>query len=71
MARTPQGPVFDSSTYRAYLIRLWRDRSEITWRASAQNARTGEITHFESLHTLFAFLERVTTQSAQDDPPSD
>jgi hypothetical protein len=71
MASTPEASFSHSSTYRAYLIRLWRERDATVWRASAQDARTGEIVRFESLRALCTFIETVTRQSDAGDPSSD
>lgn len=48
--------------YRAYLVRLWQARSggRVVWRASAEDAHTGERQAFAELEELFAFLEDVT-----------
>ena len=55
-----------STTYRAYLIRLWRDGAEGTWRASAQSVDGQVIVRFASLAALYAFL-RAQTQANEDD----
>jgi len=48
--------------YLAYMLRLWqvRDNDELLWRASLEDARTGERHGFASLETLFAFLRERT-----------
>jgi hypothetical protein len=45
--------------YLAYLLRLWQiqDKGKIGWRASLENAHTGERRGFAGLAELFAFLE--------------
>ena len=48
--------------YLAYLLRLWQiqDKGKISWRASLENAHTGEKLAFAHLDQLVAFLrERV------------
>jgi hypothetical protein len=48
--------------YLAYLLRLWQvqDKGKIGWRASLENAHTGEKLAFAHLDQLVAFLrERV------------
>jgi hypothetical protein len=59
----------DSTAYRAYLIRLWKDGLPAAWRASAQLVQTGEILRFATLYELFAFLAAQTqeTQGIEDD----
>ncbi|HHJ06400.1 MAG TPA: hypothetical protein ENK24_02755 [Anaerolineae bacterium] len=49
-----------ASTYLAYLLRLWRDNETVPWRASVEDARTGERRGFANLKTLLAFLEKQT-----------
>jgi hypothetical protein len=48
--------------YRAYLLRLWRVRteSELVWRASLEDPHTGQRTGFASLDALFDFLRQQT-----------
>jgi hypothetical protein len=57
----------DSSSYRAYLVRLWKDGRPPTWRASAQVVKTGEIIRFAALAELFDFLAIETIGSKADD----
>jgi hypothetical protein len=46
--------------YLAYLLRLWQiqDKGEIGWRASLENAHTGEKLAFAQLDELVAFLRQ-------------
>lgn len=55
------GPVNNNKEYRAYLIRLWPVCSggQTVWRASAEDAHTGERRAFADLSHLFAFLEKA------------
>jgi len=48
--------------YLAYMLRLWqvRDHDELTWRASLEDAHTGERRGFASLEMLVAFLREQT-----------
>ena len=48
--------------YLAYLLRLWQtqDKGEIGWRASLENAHTGEKLAFAHLDELVAFLRERT-----------
>ncbi len=45
--------------YRAYMLRLWwvQSKQGRTWRASLENARTGQRRGFPDLKALFAFLQ--------------
>ena len=48
--------------YLAYLLRLWqvRDKGQIGWRASLENAHTGEKLAFAQLDELVVFLRERT-----------
>ena len=51
----------ERSNYYAYLLRLWREgQTSESWRASLQNAATGQRLHFASLEDLYCFLQRQT-----------
>jgi hypothetical protein len=52
--------------YVAYLLRLWRVRSDgkTAWRASLESAHTGERQGFTSLDDLFRFLRQQTGVSS-------
>ena len=47
--------------YQAYLLRLWQESPHTPWRASLQNATTGERHGFADLQRLFAFLQIRTS----------
>jgi hypothetical protein len=55
--------------YEAYLLRLWRVHSEgkAAWRASVENAHTGERKGFTNLDHLFDFLRQQTGASPDSD----
>ena len=55
-----------SSLYHSYLVRLWQDEQQMGWRAMVQSVQTGETLHFTDLESLFAFLQRQTKCSAED-----
>ena len=46
--------------YKAYLLRLWRESHEATWRALLENPNNGERAAFATLGELVAFLEDKT-----------
>jgi hypothetical protein len=52
------------SRYHSYLFRLWLEpgEAEATWRASLEDAHTGERRGFTSLEALFAFVLEQTGQ---------
>ncbi len=54
--------VNSNQTYRAWLVRTWPVGSDdrTIWRASVEDAHTGERRAFADLPALFAFLEEVT-----------
>ena len=53
--------------YHSYLIRLWWDESQDSWRAIAQSVQSGELTHFTDLAALFTFLQAQTLWGAIDE----
>jgi hypothetical protein len=60
--------------YRAYLLRLWQVRAagETQWRASLENAHTGERRGFPSLERLVDYLRAETgaqESGRRDDEP--
>jgi hypothetical protein len=64
--------------YLAYLVRLWtvHDNGDLVWRASVENAHTGERHAFADLADLFDFLQTeieqtVTRQLGQCQDPGD
>jgi hypothetical protein len=60
--------------YHAYLLRLWRAqtgrRGTAGWRATLENARTGQRLGFASLEQLFVHLMQLAEYgpSAGDEP---
>ena len=50
--------------YRSYLLRLWQETPGARWRASLQDAASGELTAFGSTEQLVAFLQDL---NARDD----
>ncbi len=58
-----------SRQYSAFLLRLWRNQASQPWRATLQNAESGEQMHFANLTQLVTYLEQHNT--AVDDLPSD
>jgi hypothetical protein len=59
----------ETREYVAYLLRLWRERSdELTrWRASLQDPHSGERVGFASLEELFDFLHRQVVAATDVD----
>ena len=54
--------------YRAYLMRLWLaegDDGHPVWRASLEDARSGERHGFANLAQLCAFLEQQTRSNSE------
>lgn len=45
-----------SFVYRAFVLRVWRDGEQGAWRASLQNAATGQKLYFATLERLCLFL---------------
>lgn len=55
----------ERADYQAYLLRLWRDSAQGSWRASLEAPDRSETLAFPDLEALFAF---VLTQTAYDEP---
>ena len=77
MKNTPEGPRQPPNTL-SFMVRLWRvsegsslgDDATVVWRASVQEALTGERIFFASFGDLVSFLRRqmgVTSGEAADD----
>ena len=61
----------EEQRYRSYLVRLWQTESssEWIWRASTENAHTGERRGFARLELLFQFLEEEAGGAACEVKP--
>jgi len=61
----------EKQRYMSYLIRLWQTQSsgEWIWRASIENAHTGERRGFARLELLFQFLEKEAGGTACEVEP--
>ena len=55
-----------SPTYFSYLLRLWRDNARAPWRASLEDAHSGERYLFARPAELVQFLEE---QMKEEDEP--
>ncbi len=51
--------------YVAYLLRLWREKQDGSWRALLENPNSGERAGFATLAELVAFLESKTGETIQ------
>jgi hypothetical protein len=56
--------------YLAYLLRLWRDGSGSTWRASLEDTSSGESKTFAEVRLLTAYLQYLTGEAPPDGPPT-
>lgn len=54
--------------YHAFLVRLWRDGSQSAWRASLQDAVTGQRQAFSGIEGLIGFL---LDQVGESNAPAD
>ncbi len=63
----------DPGDYLAYMLRLWRVRSQgrTIWRASLESAHTGERVMFVDLDTLLAFIADKTRPPIIEESPQD
>ena len=51
--------------YMAYLLRLWREKKDGSWRATLENPNNGERAGFATLAELVTFLEGKTGETVQ------
>ncbi|MEZ4593706.1 MAG: hypothetical protein R3D55_21565 [Chloroflexota bacterium] len=51
--------------YIAYLLRLWREKQDGSWRALLENPTSGERNGFANLAELVTFLEGKTGEKIQ------
>lgn len=58
--QTPDSNQLATADYHASLLRLWREGERGPWRASLQDADSGERVGFADLERLFAYLLRLT-----------
>ncbi len=51
----------DEQRYLAYLVRLWavHDNGDVVWRASAENAHTGDRLAFGDVESLCCYLKAM------------
>lgn len=59
-ATPPVEPESAQSRYASFLLRLWWEEGQQQWRASVEDARTGERRAFASVARLMAFLQQQT-----------
>ncbi len=52
--------------YMAFLLRLWREKSDGAWRALLENPNNGERAAFATLAELVTFLESKTGETIQE-----
>ena len=59
----------EEQRYLAYLVRLWtvHDNGDVVWRASAENAHTGERYAFADVAALIDYL-RAAVEEEQSPP---
>ena len=63
-------PVNQPADYHASLLRLWRERPGGAWRASLQDAESGERLGFADLERLFAHLRQLTHDTTDGSDPA-
>ncbi|GJM42373.1 MAG: hypothetical protein DHS20C20_26550 [Ardenticatenaceae bacterium] len=53
----------DDQLYQVYLLRLWRNRTDVPWRATLTSGEGSTQRHFATLEALLHFLENDVDQS--------
>jgi len=61
--QTPDSNQPAPADYHAWLLRLWREGERGAWRASLQDAESGERLGFADLERLFAYLRWLTSKT--------
>ncbi len=56
-----------SLNYFSYLLRLWREGDAAPWRASLEDAHTGERRNFARLQDLFKAIEEETSKQVDQE----
>ena len=57
MANTNPSTLPKKTLRKFYLLRLWSDDPQASWRASLQGGSNGEWRHFPDLESLFDYLK--------------
>ena len=65
------GKVMSKREYMAYLLRLWRENRDDSWRALLENPNTKERFGFANLNELIQFLEEKTGETIMLPPIED
>ena len=58
-----------STEYKAYLLRLRRDERECMWRATLENAHTGELLRFATQNEMLRYLLQSLTEPTDHPTP--
>ena len=61
--QTPDSNQPTPADYHAGLLRLWREGRGGAWRASLQDAESGERIGFADLERLFAYLRQLISEA--------
>ena len=59
-----------STQYKAFLLRLRRDKGQLYWQATIENAHTGELIRFANHNEMLRYLLRNLTEPSQIKPGS-
>ncbi len=58
-------PTEKSTKYQSFLLRLWCDHTDQSWRASALNVQSSETIVFPDIQQLIEFLLAQTAHKSQ------
>lgn len=53
----------ERTTYQAYLLRIWREGNNPTWRAMLESTHTGSRQNFADVQQLISYLLTKTEES--------
>ncbi len=57
-----------SYQYQSYLVRLWQDGEDVSWRISVSDVATGEKRFFDGLEPFFVYLQAQTKTAVHHNP---
>lgn len=66
--RVPDMANSSQPNYHAYLLRLWRADENGIWHATLQDPHTGQFLRFDSVESLYAYLQQQLGETLQPEP---
>jgi hypothetical protein len=54
--------------YHAYMLRLWRADENGKWHATLQDPHTGQLLRFDSVESVFVYLQTTLGETVSQEP---